>query len=190
MAFSGKTKKIRTLLSDAGWKADHLKIVVHAVASLPAKQWPLERFAEVMKKLKEKNIMPGSSTPAQAKMQCCTRRSKSGALRRPEPLRCHERIRKYIAYRAADLFFGVDLGAHARGRGRRRACRGTLRPHGRKEMGPGERDIRSSPGGFPARSCKPHKCRDNECMKQIGVDEALDAVEKKIKQILPKVLFH
>ena len=47
-------KKARTFMSDAGWKAGDLKIIIHAAASLPAKQWPLERFAAVMRQLKAK----------------------------------------------------------------------------------------------------------------------------------------
>jgi len=38
--------KASSLFSAAGWKQDDLKIIIHAAASLPAKQWPSERFAE------------------------------------------------------------------------------------------------------------------------------------------------
>jgi ADP-heptose:LPS heptosyltransferase len=35
--------------------------------------------------------------------------------------------------------------------------------------------------------CKPHKCADNECMKQISAQEAGASVEKMLETILPKI---
>jgi ADP-heptose:LPS heptosyltransferase len=34
--------------------------------------------------------------------------------------------------------------------------------------------------------CKPHKCGDNECMKRIGVEEVIDALERKTGKLYLK----
>ncbi len=183
-------KKIRTLLSDAGWKADHLKIVVHAVASLPAKQWPLERFAEVMKKLKEKHharfVYTGSSEDA-VLYQEIEKRGPFGGLNLCGVTSVYENI---SLYRAADLFFGVDSGPMHVAAAVGAPVVALFGPTDERKWGPWGEGHTIITRRLSCAPCKPHKCRDNECMKQIGVDEALDAVEKKIKQILPKVLFH
>ena len=46
-------QKVKTLLAEAGWKAGDLNVIIHAAASLPAKQWPLDRFAEIMRTLRD-----------------------------------------------------------------------------------------------------------------------------------------
>jgi ADP-heptose:LPS heptosyltransferase len=38
--------------------------------------------------------------------------------------------------------------------------------------------------------CKPHKCRDNDCMKKISVEESLDALVKKLSAIVPKIHYY
>lgn len=183
-------KKIRTLMSDAGWKADQLKIVVHAAASLPAKQWPLERFAEVMKKLKEKHharfVYTGSSEDA-VLYQEIEKQGPFGGLNLCGITSVYENI---SLYRAADLFFGVDSGPMHAAAAVGAPIVALFGPTDERKWGPWGEGHRVITKRLSCAPCKPHKCRDNECMKRIGVDEALDAVENKIKQILPKVLFH
>ena len=48
-------QKVAAIMAHAGWKDNDLKVIIHAAASLPAKQWPLDRFAAVMTVLRDRH---------------------------------------------------------------------------------------------------------------------------------------
>jgi ADP-heptose:LPS heptosyltransferase len=91
-------------------------------------------------------------------------------------------------YRSADLFFGVDSGPMHMAAAVGIPVVALFGPTDERKWGPwgeGHTIITKRLSCYP---CKPHKCADNECMKRITVEEALEAVEQKIKIMFPKVL--
>ena len=187
----GPKKKIHSLFSGAGWRDGDLKIVVHAAASLPAKQWPVERFAEVMKRIKNKYsvrfIYTGSPGDA-AVYREIERHGPFGGLNLCGVTDIRENI---SVYQMADLFFGVDSGPMHMASAVGVPVIALFGPTDERKWGPwgeGHTVITKRPSCHPCK--KPHKCGDVECMRRISVDEALEAVECKIKGILPKIIYH
>ena len=183
-------EKAGSLLAGAGWKADDLKIVIHAAASLPAKQWPLERFAEVMKALRERYdarfIYTGSTEDA-VLYQEIEKHGPFGGMNLCGVTSLRENI---SVYRAADLFFGVDSGPMHMAAAVGLPVIALFGPTDEQKWGPWGAGHTVITKRLECRPCKPHRCKDNECMNRITVAEALEAVEKKIREILPKVLYH
>ncbi len=182
--------RVMTFLSNAGWKASDLKIVIHAAADLPAGQWPLERFAAVMKALKNKFkarfIYTGTKGDS-ALYEELERRGPFYGLNLCGVTSIRENI---SVYRAADLFFGVESGALHVAAAAGIPVVALFGPTDERKWGPwGEGHIVLT-GRLTCRPCSTHTCRDNECMKQISADEEIEAVEKKIREIYPKVLYH
>lgn len=182
--------KIHTIFANVGWNVNDLKIIVHATASLPTKEWPIDRFVAVMKMLRKRYnarfIYTGAARDA-AVYREIERLEPFGGLNLCGVTTLRENI---SVYKAADLFFGVDSGPMHMAAAVGVPVVALFGPTDERKWGPwGEGHIVITKR-LSCRPCKPHKCRDNECMKKISVEEALDAVEKKIKDILPKVLYH
>ncbi len=177
------------LFSEAGWKKDDLKIIIHAAASLPAKQWPLDRFAAVMSILKERYGARFIYTGALADAGLY------GEIERLGPFKGMDLCGKtglhanLSVYRASHLFFGVDSGPMHMAAAVGVPVVALFGPTDERKWGPwgdGHSVITRRLSCYP---CKPHKCHDNTCMKQIPVKEALEAVENKLSAIVPKIRY-
>jgi len=182
--------KVRTLFSEAGWKANDLKVVIHAAASLPAKQWPLERFAGVMKEIKASHNVRFVYTGAPGDTglyQEIEGHGPFGGLNLCGVTSLRENI---SVYRAADLFFGVDSGPMHMAAAAGIPVVALFGPTDESKWGPWGTGHTVITKRLSCHPCKPHKCRDNACMKQISSDEAIEALGKKIQEIDPKVMYH
>ena len=183
-------KKAQALLSAVGWKTSDFKIIIHAAASLPAKQWPVERFAAVMRKLKNNHRARFIYTGAQGDAALYAELEGHGPFGGLD-LCGKTRVRENISvYRGADLFFGVDSGPMHMAAAMGIPVVALFGPTDERKWGPWGENHTVVTKRLSCRPCKPHKCRNNECMRKITVDEAYEALEKKIHQIFPKMMHH
>ncbi len=183
-------KKVHVFFRDAGWKDGDLKIVIHAAASLPAKQWPLERFAAVMKTVKDKYDARFIYTGAPGDSALYRTIESYGPFGGLNLCGMTDLRQNLSMYRAADMFFGVDSGPMHMAAAVGVPVVALFGPTDERKWGPWGGSHIVVTRCFSCRPCKPHKCGNNECMKQISVEEALQAVEKKLGEILPKVIYH
>jgi heptosyltransferase-2 len=176
-------RKAAELFSRAGWAAGNLKVIIHAAASLPSKQWPQERFAAVMRALQDRYgarfVYTGSGDDA-ALYDAIERRGPFGGLN----LCGDNSLRENIAvYRACDLFFGVDSGPMHMAAAVGVPVVALFGPTDELRWGPwGEGHVVLS-RHLSCHPCKPHKCPDNECMLQITAAEAVEALDRKISSL-------
>jgi len=172
-------EKTRTLFDKAGWKKEDFKVIIHPAASLPAKQWPLERFAEVMKVLRQKYdtrfIYTGAAGDTTFYNQI-ERLGPFGGLNLCGITTLRENI---SIYQSANIFFGVDSGPMHMAAAVGVSVVALFGPTDERKWGPWGDGHTVISKRLSCHPCKPHKCTDNECMKQITVAEALAAVEKK-----------
>ena len=183
-------KKAAGLFSQAGWKPQDLKIIIHAAASLPAKQWPLNRFATVMKTLRERYSARFVYTGAKGDSLLYEEIERQGPF---DGLNLCGRttVRENISvYRAADLFFGVDSGPMHMAAAAGIPVVALFGPTDERKWGPWGSGHVVLSKHLSCAPCKPHKCRGYDCMKEITAGEALAALEGKIAGILPKVSYH
>lgn len=176
--------KVHSLLAQKGWKRSDLKIIIHASASLPAKQWPLERFAAVMNVLKQKYQARFIYTGAKEDAALYDEIEKDVPLDSLNLCGLTSLRQNLSVYRASDLFFGVDSGPMHMAAAVGVPVVALFGPTNERKWGPwgeGHRVITKRLSCYP---CKPHKCADNECMKRITLDEALQVVEKKVRELL------
>ena len=176
-------RKAEELFSRAGWSAGDLKVIIHAAASLPAKQWPLDRFAEVMRGLRDRQgarfVYTGARDDARLYDEI-ERLGPFGGLNLCGVTTLRENI---AVYRASDLFFGVDSGPMHMAAAVGVPVVALFGPTDERKWGPwGEGHVVLS-RRLSCHPCKPHKCPRNECMELIGAAEALDAVERKIEAL-------
>jgi heptosyltransferase-2 len=178
--------KARRLFAGAGLDRDSLKVVIHAAASLAAKQWPLERFAFVMRTLRDRYgaqfVYTGAKgdSPLYEEIE---RFGHFGGLNLCGATTLRENI---AVYRACDLFFGVDSGPMHMAAAAGIPVVALFGPTDERKWGPwGEGHVIVSKR-LPCHPCKPHKCKDHKCMDQISADDALQAVEAKLRDITPK----
>ncbi len=182
--------KVRELFSTAGWNKEGLKIIIHAAASLHAKQWPLDRFAAVMNVMKEQYgahfIYTGASTDT-ALYREIERLGPFNGINLCGTMGLHANL---SVYRAAHLFFGVDSGPMHMAAAVGVPAVALFGPTDERKWGPwgeGHTVITRRLSCYP---CKPHKCHDNDCMKKITVEEVVEAVVKKLSAIAPKIRYH
>jgi heptosyltransferase II len=176
-------RKVNTLFSDAGWKKDDLKIIVHVAASLPAKQWPLERFAEVMKILKQKYSARFVYTGAKGDATLYNEIEAMGPFNGLNLCGITNLRENISVYRAANLFFGVDSGPMHMAAAVNVPVIALFGPTDERKWGPWGEGHSILSKRLVCHPCKPHKCSDNECMQQITAQDALEAIEKKIRKI-------
>jgi heptosyltransferase-2 len=173
-------EKVRTLFHDAGWRPEDMKVVIHSAASLPAKQWPLERFAAVMgriqKRFRARFIYTGAPADG-ALYQQIERQGAFGGLNLCGKTSLRENL---SVYRAADLFFGVDSGPMHMAAAVGVPVVALFGPTDERLWGPWGEGHTVITKRLSCRPCKPHKCRDNKCMQEIGVEEVVEAVEEKL----------
>lgn len=181
-------KRAGDILLAAGWKAGDLKIIIHTAASLPAKQWPLERFAAVMKILRERYhvrfLYTGAAGDAPLYEEL-EKRGPFGGLNLCGKTSLRENV---SLYRAADLFFGVDSGPMHMAAAVGVPVVALFGPTDERKWGPWGANHVVLTKRLECYPCKPHKCSDNECMRRISAEEALEALETKLRSIYPKVL--
>jgi heptosyltransferase-2 len=180
-------KKVSALMAQAGWKDDEFKVIIHAAASLPAKQWPLDRFAAIMTVLHDRHrarfVYTGSAGDAELYRSI----EKLGPFHGLDLCGITNVRENLSVYKRADLFFGVDSGPMHMAAAVGVPVVALIGPTDERKWGPwgdGHTVITKRLSCYP---CKPHKCADNACMKQIAVEDALDAVEKKLKALRSKV---
>jgi heptosyltransferase-2 len=177
--------KTRSLFADAGWKPEEPRIVIHAAASLPAKKWPLDRFAAVMRRLQEKHharfIYTGAEGDA-ALYQDIEKQGPFGGLNLCGKTSLHENL---SVYRASNLFFGVDSGPMHMAAAAGLPVVALFGPTDERKWGPWGEGHTVITRRLSCHPCKPHRCQDNECMREIGVEEALEAVERKLVSVTP-----
>ena len=178
--------KIRSLFADAGWKDGDIKVVIHPAASLPAKQWPLERFAEVMRALQSRHPVRFVYTGGRGDAGLYAEIEKRGPFGGMN-LCGTTSLRENIAvYQACDLFFGVDSGPMHMAAAAGVPVVALFGPTDERKWGPWGAGHAVITKRLACHPCKPHKCAENECMRQITVSEALDALEGKIASLFPK----
>jgi len=180
-------KKVSALMAQAGWKDDDLKVIIHAAASLPAKQWPLDRFAALMTVLRDRHrarfVYTGSADDAEL-YRNIEKLGPFGGLDLCGVTNVRENL---SVYKKADLFFGVDSGPMHMAAAVGLPVVALFGPTDERKWGPwgeGHTVITKRLSCYP---CKPHKCADNECMKKISVEDAIDAVEKHLSAAPVKV---
>ncbi len=181
-------KKIASLLKNTGWQGDDLKIIIHPAASLPAKQWQLDRFAAVMRVLHEKYGVRFIYTGAKGDADLYRDLEKLGpfnSLNLCGVTTLHQNI---SVYRAADLFFGVDSGPMHMAAAAGIPVVALFGPTDERKWGPWGEGHTIITKKLSCHPCKPHKCSNNQCMNLITIQDCLDALEAKISSLRPRIL--
>jgi len=179
-------KKVLSLFDEKGWRADDLKIIIHAAASLPAKQWPSERFVAVMRILKQKHQARFIYTGDRRDSVLYDDMEKRGQFDGLNLCGLTTLRENLSVYRAADLFFGVDSGPLHMAAAVGVPVVALFGPTDERKWGPwgGNHTVISK--RLACHPCKAHKCDSNDCMSQIGVDEVVNALEEKIRNLGPR----
>jgi heptosyltransferase-2 len=180
--------KAQSLFADKGWKRSDLKIVIHAAASLPAKQWPLERFSAVMRALQRKYRAKFIYTGAKEDAVLYTQIEKEGPFDGLNLCGITSLRENISVYSHSDLFFGVDSGPMHMAAAVGVPVIALFGPTDERKWGPWGEGHFVITKRLSCHPCKPHKCEKNECMTGIEIDEALEAVEKKILELLPGIV--
>lgn len=182
------TRKARDLFAAAGWRDEDTKIVIHASASLAAKQWPLNRFAEVMRALQARYPVRFVYTGAAGDVSLYRELEQMGPFDGLD-LCGATSIRENVAvYSVCDLFFGVDSGPMHMAAAAGIPVVALFGPTDERKWGPWGPGHRVISKRLFCHPCKPHKCTDFQCMEQITAAEALEAVDRVIRSIRSKEL--
>jgi heptosyltransferase-2 len=178
--------KVDSLLSQAGWNDAALKVIIHAAASLPAKEWPLDRFAAVMRVLRDRYgarfVYTGAKDDS-FRYEEIERLGSFGGLNLCGVTSVRENI---AVYRSCDLFFGVDSGPMHMAAAAGVPVVALFGPTDERKWGPWGTGHVVISKRLACHPCRPHKCPENECMDRITVPEVLSALEGKIRTIVPK----
>jgi heptosyltransferase-2 len=177
--------RVKALFVRAGWKPGDLKVVIHAAASLPAKQWPLERFAAVMRVLRDRYQARFVYTGAKGDAALYREIEGHGPFHGLDLCGITDLRENISVYRSANLFFGVDSGPMHMAAAAGVPVVALFGPTDERKWGPWGSGHTVITRRLSCHPCKPHKCSDNECMKCITSDEALGAVEQKIRAVFP-----
>ncbi len=176
-------RMVQQLFRNAGWNERDLKVIIHPAASLPAKQWPLDRFAAAMQALRERHKARFIYTGAKGDTGLYREIERLGPFNGLD-LTGKMSLRENISvYRAADLFFGVDSGPMHMAAAAGVPVVALFGPTNERKWGPwGDRHtvVTKCLSCYP---CKPHKCAKNECMDRISVQDALEALETSIRSL-------
>ncbi len=179
---------INRFMADAGWKTSDFKIVIHPAASLPAKQWQLDRFAAVMRVLHERYGARFIYTGAKGDANLYRDLEKSGPFNSLNLCGVTSLHQNISAYRAADLFFGVDSGPMHMAAAAGIPVVALFGPTDERKWGPWGKEHTVITKRLSCHPCKPHKCSNNDCMKLITVQDCLDVLEHKIRNLRSRVL--
>jgi heptosyltransferase-2 len=178
------SQAIERRFAEAGWKAGDIKVIIHAAASLPAKQWPLDRFVAVMRTLREKYPVRFLYTGAKGDSKLYEEIEKKGPFGGMNLCGAASLRENIAAYGACDLFFGVDSGPMHMAAAAGVPVVALFGPTDERKWGPWGDQHEIISKRLSCHPCKPHKCGANECMQQISSDEALAVVQRKIGGIL------
>ncbi len=176
-------RRTAELFDGAGWKRGDLKVVIHAAASLPAKQWPLDRFAAVMRALREKHQVRFVYTGAKHDSRLyeeIEQQGPFGGLNLCGVTSVHENV---AVYRGCDLFFGVDSGPMHMAAAAGIPVVALFGPTDERKWGPWGSGHVIVSKYLACHPCKPHKCGDHQCMDRISTLEALEAVERALQAV-------
>jgi len=176
-------KRAAELLEATGWESNQLKIVIHATASLPSKQWPLDRFAAVLKILQGRHQAKFIYTGAAGDHATYQELESMGPFQGLNLCGITSLRENCAVFSSAHLFFGVDSGTTHMAAAMGVPVVALFGPTNDimwRPWGEGHAVITKHLSCSP---CKPHKCDDNECMKRIGIPEALEAIEKQLNRI-------
>ena len=179
-------RKASSLLAEAGWKSGDLKVIIHAAASLPAKQWPLERFAEIMRTLRDQYQARFVYTGAKGDSPLYETIEAFGPFDGLNLCGVTSLRENIAVYRACDLFFGVDSGPMHMAAAAGVPVVALFGPTDERKWGPWGEGHSVVTKRLACHPCKPHKCGDHRCMDQISVADALAAVMVKVKSISPR----
>ena len=183
-------RKANELFTDAGWKAGDLKVIIHAAASLPAKQWPLERFAEIMRTLRDQCRARFVYTGAKGDSPLYETIETQGPFNGLNLCGVTSLRENIAVYRACGLFFGVDSGPMHMAAAAGVPVVALFGPTDERKWGPWGEGHSVVSKRLACHPCKPHKCNDHACMDQISVADALNAVIEKVRSITPKGAAH
>lgn len=176
-------ENIREKFAGRGWADKDFKVVIHAAASLPAKMWPLDRFAGVMQHLQRtfhaRFVYTGARGDS-AFYEEIERRGPFGGLNLCGITSLRENI---AAYRSCDLFFGVDSGPMHMAAAAGIPVVALFGPTDERKWGPWGKDHVVISKSLSCHPCKPHKCGNNECMMQITVDDAVRVLDEKVREM-------
>jgi len=178
--------KVNALLAEAGWKAGDLKVIIHAAASLPAKQWPLDRFAEIMRTLRDQYQARFVYTGAKADSPLYEAIETQGHFNGLNLCGVTSLRENIAVYRACDIFFGVDSGPMHMAAAAGVPVVALFGPTDERKWGPWGEGHSVVSKRLACHPCKPHKCNNHRCMNQISADDALQAVEAKLHDITLK----
>lgn len=179
-------RKVQDMFRKEGWTDRDLKIIIHPAASLPAKQWPLDRFASVMKVLRERHGARFIYTGAKGDGALYREIEQLGPFHGLD-LCGKTSLRENIsAYARADLFFGVDSGPMHMAAAAGTPVVALFGPTDERKWGPWGGEHRVVTKRLPCYPCKPHKCRQHDCMTMITVDDALKALQTSIGKLSPR----
>ena len=180
--------KVEGLFRDKGWSPGDFKVVIHPAASLPAKQWPLDRFGAVMKVLRNKYkarfIYTGAKGDAHLYRDIESHGPFDG-LDLCGKTTLHENV---SVYRACHLFFGVDSGPMHMAAACGLPVIALFGPTDERKWGPWGEGHSIISKRLSCHPCKPHKCSENECMQLITVEDAVQMLDRKIKSIMQGVM--
>jgi heptosyltransferase-2 len=182
-----RDRAIAALIRDRGWQESDFKVVIHPAASLPAKQWPLDRFAAVMKFLQKTHDARFVYTGAKGDAPLYRQIENKGPFNSLDlcgKTTLHENV---SVYRACNLFFGVDSGPMHMAAACGLPVVALFGPTDVRKWGPWGEGHTIVSKQMACHPCKPHKCSNNECMKQISVEDAIQALDAKIREIRAKV---
>jgi len=173
-------RKMAALTAQAGWRDEDLKVVIHAAASLPAKQWPLDRFAAVMTVLRDRHHARFVYTGSAADKELYRAIEKLGPFNGLDLCGVTSVRENLSVYKSADLFFGVDSGPMHMAAAMGVPVVALFGPTDERKWGPWGEGHTVVTKRLSCHPCKPHKCADNECMKLISMQDALAALEKHL----------
>jgi len=168
------------LFSDAGWKTADLKVIIHAAASLPAKQWPLERFASVMKVLQDRYHARFIYTGAKGDSTLYRRIEQLGSFNGLNLCGITGLRENLSVYRAANLFFGVDSGPMHMAAAVKVPVIALFGPTDERKWGPWGEGHAVISKRLSCHPCKPHKCMNHACMDKISVEDVISVIDTKM----------
>jgi heptosyltransferase-2 len=178
-------RRVHEMFRLAGWGNGDLKVIIHPAASLPAKQWPLDRFASVMKVLRDRHQARFIYTGAKGDAGLYRAIEQQGPFHGLD-LCGKTSLRENISvYRAANMFFGVDSGPMHMAAAAGIPVVALFGPTDERKWGPWGAEHTVITKRLSCYPCKPHKCRQHECMTRITVDDALEALETRIGKLAP-----
>ena len=183
---AGNDAKVRALFQERGWRDTDLKVVIHPAASLPAKQWPLDRFGSIMKHLQNTYHARFVYTGAKGDAHLYREIEQQGPFNGLDLCGKTTVYENVSVYRACNLFFGVDSGPMHMAAACSLPVVALFGPTDERKWGPWGENHSVISKRLSCHPCKPHKCSNNECMKQISVKDAIQALDVKIGQMLTR----